>query len=146
MNPSYQHRQFGSVIAVALFVGILIAALVALTSGESGALTALFFLALAQVLFSSLTVSVDEAAVRGAFGIGLIRFAFPLASIRDARPVTNPWYYGWGIHLTPEGWLFNVSGLEAVELEFATGKKARIGTDEPEALCRAIRERLIYDA
>lgn len=49
-----------------------------------------------------------------------------------------PLYYGWGIHLTPHGWLYNVSGSDAVEIRMKTGKKYRIGTDVPEELERAI--------
>jgi len=54
--------------------------------------------------------------------------------------VKNPWYYGWGIRFTPHGWLYNVSGLHAVEIELKNGKKYRIGTDVPENLEKAIRE------
>ncbi len=55
----------------------------------------------------------------------------------------NPWYYGWGIRLTPTGWMYNISGLDAVQLQLASGKRFRIGTDEPvqlkSAIDRAIR-------
>ena len=40
------------------------------------------------------------------------------------------------------GWLFNVSGLQAVEIFLRSGKKYRIGTDEPERLVEAIRANL----
>jgi hypothetical protein len=53
--------------------------------------------------------------------------------------VKNPWYYGWGIHLIPGGWLYNVSGWEAVELQMKNGNKYRIGTDDPQGLMDAIR-------
>ncbi len=52
----------------------------------------------------------------------------------------NPWYYGWGIRLTPHGWLYNVSGSYAVEIKTKTGKKYRIGTDVPNELEKAIRQ------
>jgi len=35
--------------------------------------------------------------------------------------------------------LWNVTGLQAVELTLTHGKKFRIGTDEPDALVRAIQ-------
>jgi hypothetical protein len=53
--------------------------------------------------------------------------------------VRNPWYYGWGIRITPDGLLYNVSGTRAVEITLTDGSKLRLGTDEPEALCQAIR-------
>jgi len=52
--------------------------------------------------------------------------------------VTNPWWYGWGIHLTPSGWLYNVGGARAVQLDLHNGRSLRVGTDEPERLCEAI--------
>jgi hypothetical protein len=92
-----------------------------------------------MVLFASLTVEVTETEVGLAFGPGLIRKRFLVSDVEDARVVTNPWYYGWGIHLTPHGWLFNVSGSQAVELDLKTKRKVRIGTDEPTRLLDAIR-------
>ncbi len=38
----------------------------------------------------------------------------------------------------PWGWMFNVSGLDAVDIELKDGGRFRIGTDEPEELVRAI--------
>jgi hypothetical protein len=90
------------------------------------------------VVFATLTVRVDEAALEFWFGPGLIRRRFPLYSIAMCRVVKNPWYYGWGIHLTPAGWLYNVSGFWAVELVMTDGKQCRIGTDDPQSLVQAI--------
>jgi hypothetical protein len=45
---------------------------------------------------------------------------------------------GWGIHRLARGWIYNVSGWEAVEIELASGSVHRIGTDEPRALLAAI--------
>jgi len=56
--------------------------------------------------------------------------------------VKNHWYYGWGIHLTPHGWLYNISGFLAVEIQMKSGKKYRIGTDEPKKLIEAIQQSL----
>jgi hypothetical protein len=35
--------------------------------------------------------------------------------------------------------LYNVSGTNAVEIKLRSGRRFRIGTDEPEALARALR-------
>jgi hypothetical protein len=51
-----------------------------------------------------------------------------------------PWYAGWGIRWTGDGWLYNVSGLRAVELRTRHGKRYLIGTDRPEELEAAIRQ------
>jgi len=52
--------------------------------------------------------------------------------------VRNKWWYGLGIRLTPHGWLYIVSGLDAVEIVRISGKKFRVGTDEPQALVTAL--------
>ena len=76
--------------------------------------------------------------VNEGFGPGWIGRSFPLREIRSWTPVTNPWWYGWGIHLTPSGWLYNVGGSRAVQLDLHNGRSLRVGTDEPERLCEAI--------
>ena len=91
------------------------------------------------VLFSTLTVVVRDQAIDVFFGPGLIRRRIPLRRIREVRAVRTPWYYGWGIRLTPSGWLWNVSGLGGVEIQFDDGHRFRIGSDEPERLAEVLR-------
>ena len=76
------------------------------------------------------------------FGLGIIRRTIALADVTGCTVVRNPWWYGWGIRLIPHGWMWNVAGLDAVELQFRTGRRFRIGTDDPEGLAAAIRWRL----
>jgi len=95
-------------------------------------------LAVSLLLFSILTVEVDGEEVSVRFGVGLIRKRFPLSEIESHSAVRNPWYYGWGLRRTPIGWLYNVSGLEAVEITLKDGRKIRIGTDDPTGLDAAI--------
>jgi hypothetical protein len=89
-------------------------------------------------LFHSLTVEVTSRTVTLRFGPGLIRRSFRVQDIRGARSVRNRWYYGWGIRWTPHDWFYNVSGLDAVEIELAGGQSVRIGTDRPEELTATI--------
>jgi hypothetical protein len=103
------------------------------------AISALAVLVFSMILFGSLTVTVTPETLKVWFGPGLIRKAFRLEDIRDSRVVRNPWYYGWGVRLTPHGWLFNVSGFEAVELDLSSGGRFRIGTDEPGRLHEAVQ-------
>ena len=88
--------------------------------------------------FGSMTTTVDHDRFRFWFGPGWIGRSFPLDEITSWSAVTNPWWYGWGIHLTPQGWLYNVGGSGAVQLELRDGRRLRVGTDEPERLCDAI--------
>lgn len=139
MNKAYGHTQKGYLLAVTLGSALLVAVGLMLVSGFNGVgLLVIFILAGSLVLFATLTVEVGDKAVHLWFGPGLIRKQFRLADITACRVVKNPWYYGWGIHLTPHGWLYNVSGFWAVELQMRDGRKYRIGTDEPERLALAI--------
>jgi len=137
---SYRHTQFGMLVVLAI-VGVILFDLYLVTViGMHPMLigfTALMLLLLAS--FCSLTVSVDRDKVVARFGPGPIRRTVFVADIRDVRIVRNKWWYGWGIRLTPHGWLYNVSGLDAIEVELADGRRVRFGTDEPDQLAAAIR-------
>ena len=90
------------------------------------------------IFFGSLTVTVEREQLRVALGSGLIHRRIPISEIEECRAVRNSWWYGWGIRLTPRGWLWNVSGRDAVELTYQSGRHFRVGTDEPELLCEAV--------
>ncbi len=136
----YRHTQWGWfwLPTMALFAVILIVAVQAddeMTPAVFGMIAALLVTILAVVLhFSRMTVTVDGEAVAAAFGSGWPRKVVPIAEITAVRRVRNEWWYGFGIRKVPGGWMYNVSGLDAVELELSSGKILRIGTDEPEAL------------
>lgn len=110
MVTVYQHTQVGH--AIMIVVGIALGVLLYLT-----ALTlrpVLFavtrMVGLALVLFSTLTVIARDHSVEMPFGPDLIRRHIPRDRIREVHAVRTPWWYGWGIRLTPSGWLGNVSG------------------------------------
>jgi hypothetical protein len=52
------------------------------------------------------------------------------------------WYHGWGIHLTMNGWLYNVSGFRAVAVRRSDGTSFQLGSDEPEVLLAAVMTHL----
>jgi hypothetical protein len=99
---------------------------------------------IAMVLFASLTVEITGAELALTFGPGLIRKRWHLKDIASCHAVRNAWWYGLGIHFTPHGWLYNVSGLDAVEVKLHGGKRLRIGTDVPHELERAVGQ-AIYE-
>ncbi|MGA1876415.1 MAG: hypothetical protein ACMUIA_12490 [bacterium] len=137
----YKHRQTGYVVllSLGLSIPIITGLMVSQRTGPAVPLCILLATLVGlAILFWSLTVEVRPGTLRLKFGPGLIRKTIPMSKIQGCRTVRNPWYYGWGIHLTPRGWLYNVSGFEAVELDLAGGRHVRIGTDEPEKLGQAI--------
>jgi hypothetical protein len=139
-GAGYRHTQIGWVLLAALAGGAGVVVFAAGKSGWSTAASAVLTLLIAvAVLFCTLTVTIQDGEIECRFGPGLIRKRIPLAEVRGALPVRTAWYQGWGIRLTSDGWLFNVSGLDAVEIEQADGQRLRIGTDEPQELAAAIR-------
>ncbi len=141
MINRYQHTQIGYLtIAMLGLVALLIACLMAVDGFAWTAVAVLVILLIILVLFATLTVIIKKDVLEIRFGPGVIRKKFPLKDIESCQVVKNPWYYGWGIRLSPNGWLFNVSGFYAVEIRMITGKAYRIGTDVPNDLEKAIRE------
>ena len=94
-------------------------------------------------LFDSMTVKVSRTYISLKFGIGIIRKRFAIIDVQNAAIVRNRWYYGWGIRLTPHGWLYNVSGLDAIKIQLRNGRKYRIGTDEPVELLSVIHSAIL---
>jgi len=141
---TYKHTQIGWVtLAVCVGIVILFQLLPAPHAPRGVLLSVITLVALSIVaLMGSLGVEVDEALVRIKFGVGLIRKSFRLDEVASSRPVRNRWWWGWGVRLIPGGWLYNVSGLDAVELVMKNGKVFRIGTDEPRVLHEFIQARL----
>ncbi len=76
--------------------------------------------------------------------MGLICKKIPLAEIAACEPIRIRWWYGWGIHLTLYGWLYNVSGFDAVAIKLRDGRKFALGTDDPDGLATAIRSSLSW--
>jgi len=140
---SYHHTQVSRLTLVLL--GMFGALIVAMLAWERfplvpSMIAALMVLVVLSVSSLTVTVTMDHVACR--FGFGPVARRFPLDRIRAASAVRNHWWYGWGIRMTPHGRLYNVAGLDAIELELSDGKRVRIGTDEPTELLRAIREHL----
>jgi hypothetical protein len=55
--------------------------------------------------------------------------------------VRNHWWNGFGIRMRPGFRLYNVAGLDAVELRLKSGDVRRIGTDDPQGLSAALNSR-----
>ena len=93
-------------------------------------------------LFGSLTVEVSGEELRHYFGPGFWKKTYLLQDIETSKQVRNSWIFGWGIRITPHGWLYNVSGLDAVQIQLSSGKTFRIGTDDPKGLLEAVSQNI----
>jgi hypothetical protein len=138
MNVHYRHTQIGKVIIVMLVLGAILMTVLMRNVMSWTVVLGISILLLVGILFGTLTVEVADGKLRFWFGPGLIRKEYSLSDVTSAESVRNHWYYGWGIRYTPHGWLFNVSGLDAVAITLSSGKQFRVGTDQPQELERAI--------
>jgi len=136
---TYRHTQHGTlVLVICLLAGTLGVALSWRSGQWPATILVLAIMVAVAVLFSSLTVEVGGNELRWHFGPGLWSYQLPLDQIRDVAVVRNKWWYGWGIRTAPGFRLYNVSGLDAVELHLKSNEVRRIGTDDPQGLADAL--------
>jgi len=138
----YEHTQTGYVLICGLFVGAFAFAFARFfqTSPQREIFLVVSILFLITIVaFYELTITIDDEILCASFGVGLVRKKVALAEIAACEPIRIRWWYGWGIHLTPHGWLYNVAGLDAVAITLRDGRKFALGTDDPDELVAAIR-------
>ena len=98
---------------------------------------------LVYFLFYGMTIKVDTEGINISFGLGVIRKTIKADKIIGVDTIKNPWYYGWGIRLIPNGWLYNISGSDGIELKFGDKTRIiRIGTKDSAKLKNEIVKRV----
>jgi hypothetical protein len=133
----YEHTQIGHVIIWSLLAIILIV-IGGLISHHAPSVIVSIILLVCVVLFYRLKITIEDETLCASFGSGIIRKRVRLAEIVGCEPIRTRWWYEWGIHLTPYGWLYNVSGFDAVAITLHNGRKIALGTDDPHGLTTAI--------
>ncbi len=143
------YKQFGTFSVVLLLpLSLFFIALIIKSGFSSDPLTIVqLFLFLTflicLLIFYQLTIKVSKDSVSFRLGIGLVGKSYPLSEIKSCKAVSNSALYGIGIRMLSNGWLYNVSGFKAIELQFKNRNSVvRIGTDKPEELAGIINERL----
>ena len=136
----YEHTQIGhTIIWIALAVAVFIAITGIFWRVDPGtSLIAEGIVLICAFLFWKLTIKIENETLEWSFGIGLIRKQVPIVEIAACEPIQIRGC-GWGIRLTPYGWLYNVSGFDAVAITLRAGAKFALGTDDPRRLVDAIR-------
>ena len=118
----YDHIQVGHAIIWPLLAIILVATSGSISHHAPPVIVSILFLA-CLVLFYELTITIDDETLCVSFGPGIIRKRVRLGEIVGCEPIRIRWWCGWGIHLTPTGWLYNVSGFDAVAITLRDGRK-----------------------
>ncbi|MGA2128897.1 MAG: hypothetical protein ABSG76_22435 [Xanthobacteraceae bacterium] len=137
----YHHTQRGTLILIVCLAAAAFDAAVAWWTGHWSAAIALIVLLATAAVFSSLTVEVNGTELRWHFGPGFWTYRLALDDIASVAVVRNRWTNGFGIRRRPGLRLYNVSGLDAVELRLRSGDVRRIGTDDPAGLSAALGAR-----
>ena len=98
---------------------------------------------LVYLLFYGMATKISDDVITIAFGIGLIRKRIALKRISMVEVIKTPWYYGYGIRFIPNGMLYNISGMDGIEIKFNnTVRVVRIGTKDSIKLKQQIEKRL----
>lgn len=136
---TYQHTQSATTILVS--IGVMFVILLVLSAVVHYLIVTTALLLVVALVFRSLTVEVSGANLFWYFGFGWPRKRVPISEIASVEPIQISFWNGWGIHYTPRGWLYNVSGYGAVAITLRNGKRFCLGTDEPEKLVTELRTR-----
>lgn len=147
----YRHKQTGYLFFVLVWMAFVFGFVLVMSEADEteAALAAGAFslvIALVVLWFNSLLVVVDAERVKVSFGPGRPHRTMATRDVTGFRQVRNKWYYGLGTRRLSEGWMYNVWGLDAVELDLADGQKFRIGTDEPSDLLAALSAHTVLRA
>ena len=142
LGAIYRHTQIGWLMLAVLGAVGITGGIQALREGPADAWWGVAIVAVSLALVPTLTVIGDDDGLDVRFGLGLIHRRFRWSDIRTSAPVRNSWLTGWGIRWIGGGWMFNVSGFHAVELQLENGRIFRIGTDDPGGLHVYIQEQL----
>ena len=136
----YRHTQSGTtILAACTAIGVAGAVIAWRITGQPATLIAmLIVLTGISAVFHSLTVKVESRELSWYFGFGFWTYRLGLDEVQSVSVVRNQWWNGFGIRTAPGFTLYNVSGLDAVELKLKSGEVRRIGTDDPKGLAAAL--------
>lgn len=142
---SYKEFQFASIVfIIAIPAQILLAIMFITQAGNHPISSGSFFIAngtffIIYLLFYGMKTIIDDESIRIYYGIGLIRKRIKIGRVKAAKVVSNPWYFGWGIRVIPNGMMFNISGSAGVELTFHDNSGIiRIGSGNAQVLKETI--------
>jgi len=102
-------------------------------------------LAVAVLLFTAMTVTVDDSDIEISMGLELIKKRIPVSGIASIVEVGIPWH-SVGFKKVSGGWLYSVAISGGVDIRMKNGKRIVIGSDDPEGLMQAIRSRMTGSA
>ncbi len=138
--------QFGTLSVLTILPLFLLFAILLIKSGVRNSpdfyihIVTVPTLLICLLIFYKLTIIVDAETVSFRLGIGLVRKSYKISEIKSCRPVKNHLLTGIGARILPNGRLYNVTGLKAIELHFKyKSSVVRLGTNKPEEVSQLIQ-------
>ena len=145
----YEHHQNAPqwvVVATSVFAIVMFSLVTALFRSEEApvwlSLLALVWVTVIYLVvldFTRLRVRVTPGKIDLMWRLGWPSMTIDRASVTEFRVHRNSWLEGWGIRKVWHGWMWNVWGLDSVELVLDSGRIFRIGTDDAAGLEAALR-------
>lgn len=138
----YKNTQIGT--AMLIIFGLVFSLLVfaSISEPQESIWFAYVIVGVVSLLFSSLTISVDYQEIKWFFGPKFWNKYLLSSKLESAKIIETKWYYGFGIRLISTGWLYNVSGLMAVELILKDKTTVTLGTNDAKSLLKVIKRQL----
>lgn len=136
----YKNTQPGIAMLSIMAIVTLVLIFASITKSTEPIGFAYLIVGVLSILFSSLTIKVEDGEVKWFFGPKFWSKSIKTSEIESIKKIRTKWYYGLGIRLISTGWLYNVSGLTAVELTLKDGTAVCLGTNDPENLIKAIEQ------
>ena len=149
MEEKYNENQRGLWIVIVFVITGMLPIIIFLTHDEDLFVQGVLLVTsgiifLCTFLFYKLKTTVYRNRIKLSFGIGMIFKNIDMSKIKNVEVVRNRWFYGWGVRFILNGWMWNIYGLDAVELTFHDKKSIfRIGSQNPKKLKEKIQEQLL---
>ena len=137
----YKETQFGWFVIILLLIVLALLSLCYFNQWGTNPINLIGYLVLLTLFFVSfllffkMTTILSDEHIHISYGIGLISKKINMNQLKAVRIVRNKWYYGLGIRILKDGIMYNIHGLNAVELELKKQTKTiRIGTQDSHKL------------
>jgi hypothetical protein len=147
-----KYSQFGTFAVISLGSALIFCIVIMIRTGlhDVAPVGILGFVVLTLLIclliFYKLTITIDDTYIGFSLGTGLIAKKYLISDIQSCKSVRNNPIYGIGIRKIPGGWLYNVTGLNAIEIKFKNSKSiVRIGTNQPDEIAEIISKMIKID-
>lgn len=142
----YQEQQSFQLSTYPSVIILISIALFYLTEGSPDDLPILTFVTLVigicSLAFYKMTTTLTKDKLTISYGVGWIKKTYALKELKTAQTeeVNMPWYFGVGIRITGNGWLYNTRPGKALKIPKKKGRYSIfIGTQNKEDFLNSLK-------